>query len=213
MGFYSRHLFPRLMDAMMRGAEFQRLRSALLAGVHGAVLEIGFGTGLNLPHYPATLSSLSIIDPAEMLPLRVAARISTAPFPVRVVHQTAESLPFPDHYFDTVVSTWTLCTIPDPVAALREVRRVLTPGGVFVFLEHGRSEDESVARWQDRLNPLQHVIACGCHLNRRIDRLIETAGFTITSLDRFTMESVPKIGGTMYRGRAVASEGEHGGGR
>jgi ubiquinone/menaquinone biosynthesis C-methylase UbiE len=112
-------------------------------------------------------------------------------------------LPYDDRSFDCVVSTWTLCTIPDPVKALRETRRVLKPDGVFLFLEHGRSEDEKIAAWQNRLNPVQNIIGCGCNLNRKIDHIIARAGLKIMTLDRFQMQGVPKLGGEMYRGSAT----------
>jgi ubiquinone/menaquinone biosynthesis C-methylase UbiE len=114
-------------------------------------------------------------------------------------------LPYDDRSFDVVVSTWTLCTIPDPVKALREARRVLKPDGMFLFLEHGQSEDERIAAWQDRLNPIQNIIGCGCNLNRRIDQLIIQAGLKIITLDRFQMQSVPRLGGAMYKGTATRS--------
>ncbi len=207
MGLYSLHIFPRLMDWVMSGEEFQRLRMGLLKDAQGAVLEIGFGTGLNLPHYPKTISSLSVIDPAQILPRKVAARAVSVPFPVYPQHVTAEKLPYRDHQFDSVVSTWTLCTIAEPVRALREVRRVLKPTGRFLFLEHGRSNDEKIAAWQDRLNPIQNIIGCGCNLNRRIDALVEQSGLQIVHLDRFQMQSVPRIGGEMYRGTGTPHSG------
>lgn len=203
MGLYSHHIFPRLMEWLMAKEEFRRLRALLLEPVRGEVLEIGFGTGLNLPYYPASLSRLHVVDPARLLPKRVATRSAGAAFPISIRHITAEALPYEDRSFDFVVSTWTLCTIPDPVQALREVRRVLKPEGLFLFLEHGRSDDEKIAAWQDRLNPIQNLIGCGCNLNRRIDRLITQAGLTMTTLDRFRMQSVPRLGGEMYRGVAV----------
>jgi ubiquinone/menaquinone biosynthesis C-methylase UbiE len=190
------------MDWVMGGEEFQRLRTAVLRDAQGDVLEIGFGTGLNLPHYPKNISSLTLVDPARLLPHRVAERASAVSFHIHTQHMTAESLPFHDHRFDTVISTWTLCTIRDPVKALRDVRRVLKPDGRFLFLEHGRSNDEMVAKWQDRLNPLQNVIGCGCNLNRRIDQLIEQSGLRLVHLDRFQMHNVPRIGGEMYQGQA-----------
>lgn len=202
MGLYSLCIFPRLMDWVMAGEEFQRLRTAVLRDAYGDVLEIGFGTGLNLPHYPKNISSLTLVDPARILPHRVAERASAVSFPIHTQHMTAESLPFRDRQFDTVVSTWTLCTIPDPGKALRDVRRVLKPNGRFLFLEHGRSGDETVAKWQDRLNPLQNVIGCGCNLNRRIDQLILQSGLRIVHLDRFHMHNVPQIAGEMYQGQA-----------
>ncbi|HLZ34150.1 MAG TPA: class I SAM-dependent methyltransferase [Nitrospira sp.] len=208
MGLYRQHIFPRLMDWVMSGEEFQRLRASLLRHVHGGVLEIGFGTGLNLPHYPDNISSLSIVDPAQILPDRLAARRAAAAFPVHTHYTDAETLPFPDRQFDSIVSTWTLCTIPDPVKALQEIRRVLKPAGIFLFLEHGRSDDAGVAAWQDRLNPIQNMIGCGCNLNRRIDRLIEQGGLQIDHLERFRMPSVPRIAGEMYEGRAVSPTAE-----
>jgi ubiquinone/menaquinone biosynthesis C-methylase UbiE len=203
MGWYGEHIFPRLMEWVMGGEEFQKQRSLVLAQAHGTVLEIGFGTGLNLPHYPAALSSLHAIDPAHVLPRKVAERSAAVPFPLQIQRTSAETLPYDDRFFDCVVSTWTLCTIPDPVKALREVGRVLKPDGVFLFLEHGRSEDEKVAAWQNRLNPVQNIIGCGCNLNRKIDQIIARAGLKIMTLERFQMQSLPKLGGEMYRGSAT----------
>jgi ubiquinone/menaquinone biosynthesis C-methylase UbiE len=204
MGFYASYIFPRLMDRFMRGEEFQRLRGELLQQVTGEVLEIGIGTGLNLPHYGSNISRVQAVDPASMLPTRVAERRAVVHFPVEITQHSAEKLPYKDQTFDYVVSTWTLCTIPDPVLALQEVRRVLKPGGRFLFLEHGRSDDRKIAAWQDRLNPIQNIIGCGCNLNRRIDQLIEQAGLSVTQLDRFLMPGVPRLGGEMYQGVAVA---------
>ncbi|MFO0705951.1 MAG: class I SAM-dependent methyltransferase [Nitrospira sp.] len=206
MGWYGTILFPRLMDLIMSGPAFQRLRQELLQPVHGDVLEIGLGTGLNLPHYPAGVTRLRAVEPATMLPDRLTARRNAAAFPIDIIRQSAETLPFPDCAFDFVISTWTLCTISDPRQALREIRRVLKPAGQFLFLEHGRSDEAQTAAWQDRLNPIQNVIGCGCNLNRPIDRLIASAGFRIERLDRFVMEETPKIVGTMYRGAAVIEE-------
>ncbi len=187
----------------MSGAEFQQLRMELLESAGDQVLEIGLGTGLNLPHYPNTVSRLCAVDPFPLLPDRLAARSEAVPFPIEISHISAERLPYDDRTFDCVVSTWTLCTIPDPVTALREVRRVLRADGRFLFLEHGRSDEATIAAWQDRLNPLQRMIGCGCNLNRKIDQLIEQAGLTMQQLERFKMRSVPRLGGEMYRGTAV----------
>lgn len=203
MGFYATHIFPRLMDWVMAGEEFRRLRTGLLAQVHGEVLELGIGTGLNLPHYPKTITWLHAVDPANLLLKIVTERSTSQSFPIRIQPVTAESLPYDDRSFDFVVSTWTLCTIPDPVKALREVRRVLKPNGRFLFLEHGRSDDEKIAAWQDRLNPVQNIIGCGCNLNRKIDQINAQAGLKIMTLDRFQMQSVPRLGGEMYRGTAT----------
>jgi ubiquinone/menaquinone biosynthesis C-methylase UbiE len=203
MGFYCDHIFPRLMEWIMAGDEFLRLRSELLASAHGEVLELGIGTGLNLPHYPETVTELHAVDPAQLLPKTIAARSTRLSFPVRIQKGTAETLTHANRRFDYVVSTWTLCTIPDPVLALQEVGRVLKPGGMFLFMEHGRSDDRKIAAWQDRLNPIQNVIGCGCNLNRQIDRLITQSGLTIAHLDRFNMQGMPRLAGEMYRGTAT----------
>jgi ubiquinone/menaquinone biosynthesis C-methylase UbiE len=203
MGFYCDHIFPRLMEWVMAGDEFLRLRSELLASAHGEVLELGIGTGLNLPHYPDTVTELHAVDPAQLLPKTIAARSTSLSFPVRIQKGTAETLTHANRRFDYVISTWTLCTIPDPVLALQEVGRVLKPGGMFLFMEHGLSDDRKIAAWQDRLNPIQNVIGCGCNLNRQIDRLITQSGLTIAHLDRFSMQGVPRLAGEMYRGTAT----------
>ena len=190
----------------MAGEEFRRLAHGFTrASLMVRCWKSGIGTGLNLPHYPKTCrgstpSTRPIFFPGSS---RNAAPQS---FPIHIQQITAESLPYDDRTFDFAVSTWTLCTIPDPVKALREVRRVLKPDGVFLFLEHGRSEDENVAAWQDRLNPIQNIIGCGCNLNRKIDQIIAQAGLKIMTLERFQMQSVPRLGGEMYRGTATRSD-------
>ncbi len=146
MGLYAKIFFPRVMDWIMGGPEFQREREAALAPAYGDVLELGFGTGLNLPHYPEGVKSLAAVDPSVMLPRRAEKRIAEAGIPFRREALGAEKLPFEAERFDCVVTTWTLCTIPDLPAALREAVRVLKPGGKFIFLEHGRSEEARVAR-------------------------------------------------------------------
>jgi ubiquinone/menaquinone biosynthesis C-methylase UbiE len=191
------------MEWVMAGEEFCRMRTDLLVPTHGDVLELGIGTGLNLLHYPETVRNLYAVDPAVLLPKTVLARSACLPFPVHIQRGTAEAMTHPNQRFDYVISTWTLCTIPDPMLALQEIGRVLKPEGRFLFLEHGRSNDQKIATWQDRLNPIQNVIGCGCHLNRRIDRLITQAGLNIARLDRFCMQGVPRLAGEMYRGTAT----------
>ncbi len=203
MGFYANHIFPRLMDWWMSGRRIQEQRAQALAGVHGQVLEIGFGTGLNLPHYPKSVTRLIAVEPGCFLESTVAKRSDRAAMPVKVVRIPAEELPCEDEQFDCVVSTWTLCTIAEPVLALRQVRRVLKPDGQFVFLEHGRSDHVRVAAWQDRLNPFQRIIGCGCNINRRIDHLINESDLKIERLDRYALPGVPRVIGEMYRGIAV----------
>ena len=203
MGFYARYLFPHLMDWVMGTRKFQEQRQDTLKPLYGEVLEIGFGTGLNLPHYPPTVTKVVALEPASLLPSTVAERMAAALFPVELVRGSAECLPFEDHRFDCVLSTWTLCTIPDVAAALREVRRVLKPSGNYVFLEHGRSKSLRIAKWQDRLNPLQQRIGVGCNMNRPIDRLITEAGLRLEHLDRFQMPGIPRLVGEMYQGTAL----------
>lgn len=202
MGLYSNFIFPHMLEFLLGNKQAMRYRRQALADARGEVLEIGFGTGLNLECYPAAVERLTIIDPAKLLPRRVAQRIAAVHMPVEEAFLDAEHLPFENHRFDTVVSTWTLCTIPDAVGALREVRRVLKPGGKLLFLEHGRSGDATIARKQDRWNGFQRVVGLGCNLNRPIDQLITSAGLTINSLDRFQMPRTPKIGAEHYLGVA-----------
>jgi ubiquinone/menaquinone biosynthesis C-methylase UbiE len=199
--FYERRVFPHVLELAMRA--LGELRAPTLAAARGEVLEIGFGTGLNLPHYPAGVTKVVTADPMTALPERVLQRIAAAAFPVEVHHLPADrTLPFDAGRFDCVTMTWTLCTIADPLAAVREMRRVLRPGGTLLFIEHGRSDDPKVARWQDRWNPIQNWIGCGCNVNRRIDALVEQGGFRMATLERFLAEGAPRMFGEMYRGAA-----------
>ncbi|HWX43378.1 MAG TPA: class I SAM-dependent methyltransferase [Blastocatellia bacterium] len=203
MGIYSRYIFPRILDWSLSAADVREQRDIALREARGRVLEIGFGTGLNLRHYPPAVTSLVAADPEQMLRERVQDRIRRASIPVQLIHLDASGrLPFPDNEFDSVVTTFTLCSITNIESALGEIRRVLKPEGRYVFLEHGRSADPAIARRQDFFNPFQKIVACGCNLNRSIDRLIAESGFEVTNLDRFRMPGVPRIAGEMYRGAA-----------
>lgn len=203
MGIYSKHIFPRVLDWSLGNATLHEQRREVLAPLAGHVLEIGLGTALNLPHYPEAVTKLTAIDNERMLPRRVAMRIAGARMPVEQLQLDASGrLPFEDSAFDGVVTTFTLCSIPDVASALREIRRVIKPDGKYVFLEHGRSDDPRVARWQDLLNPIQRVVACGCNLNRVIDGLIRQSGFEIVKLERYLMPDVPRIFAETYRGLA-----------
>jgi len=203
MGFYAKYIFPRVLDWSAGSPEFGEYRRRALEPARGETLEIGFGTGLNLPYYPQTVTRLTAIDPVSMLEDRVEKRIAACRIPVTRMRLDAQGrLPFEDHAFDTVVTTLTLCSIPDIAAALSEIRRALKPEGRFVFFEHGRSDDPKVARRQDRFNPIQKIIGAGCNMNRKIDALVENAGFEITTLDRFLSPNAPRILAEMYRGVA-----------
>lgn len=190
------------MDWSLGTKRFQALRKQLLSPLQGTLLEIGFGTGLNVPFYPKTVTWVTAVEPENILPHKVTERSIEAPMPIELIRVSAEKMPFETDRFDCVVSTLTLCTIPNVLAALQEVRRVLKPNGYFVFLEHGRGSDANLVKWQDRFNPIQQVIGCGCHLNRPIDTMIQEAGLHLDQLDRFQMEGVPKIAAQMYRGTA-----------
>jgi ubiquinone/menaquinone biosynthesis C-methylase UbiE len=202
MPLYTDRLLPHLVHWTLRGGTFRRLRQECLAGLSGTVLEVGFGSGLNLPWYPREVAKLWFIEPSAEARRMARPAIAAAPFPVELLGETAEVIPLPDASADAVVSTWTLCTIPDVGRALQEMRRVLRPGGPFRFVEHGRSPDPRVARWQDRLTPLQKKLAGGCHLNRPIDRLVEEAGFRLDRIERFYVRG-PKVGTFLYCGSAV----------
>ncbi len=204
MSFYSRHVFPYLLDWLMSQAAFTQARGELLADIHGEVLEIGFGTGLNLDHYPATVTTLTSVDVNPGVHRLAAKRLQKYPRPVRFALVSGERLPMPDASFDAVVSTWTLCSIPDVESALREVKRVLKPGGKFYFVEHGLSPDPAVAKWQHRLTPLQKIIADGCHLDRDHLTLITAAGLSVVSKRQFQAEGLPTVGAFMTLGVARA---------
>jgi len=180
------------------------LRARALADAQGEVLEAGFGTGRNLRYYPPAVRRVVGLDPMVGLKRRVAERIAAAPFPVeRVALAAGGRLPFDDARFDTVVTTWTLCSISDVGAALRELRRVLRPEGVYLFVEHGRSNDPRTLRRQEFWNPLHRRLAGGCELERPIDRLVRDAGFTIVRLARYLHPGGPRIFSEMYEGAAL----------
>jgi ubiquinone/menaquinone biosynthesis C-methylase UbiE len=205
MGFYSSVVFPFLVERLMSADNFSQVRARLLSHAYGETLEIGFGTGLNIPHYSDRVDHLTAIDPNPGMNRLALRRIARAAVPVRSERVDGQSLPFDDETFDCVVSTWTLCSIPDVDAALREVWRVLKPHGRLYFAEHGLGPAPMVQKWQNRLTPIQKVIGDGCHLNRDIRALIETAGFAILDLENFYMERVPRIGGYLYVGSATRS--------
>ncbi len=203
MNVYQQFIFPRLLDRMMQGDPFSTYRRSLLADVSGDVLEIGFGTGLNLAHYPGRVQRLTTVDPnAGMNPL-ARRRIEAGAIAVDQQLLSSEALPMAAESFDSVVSTWTLCSIAQVEQALGEVWRVLRPGGRFFFIEHGlAADDPKLQRWQHRVNPLQNLLGDGCNLNRDMAALVRQM-FPNTVVDQFYMENMPKIGGYMYRGVAT----------
>jgi len=192
MGIYADRVLPRLVNLCCGGQSTVPRRQRVCAGLHGRVLEIGFGSGLNVPHYPAAVASVDAVEPADLAWALAAGRLAATDVPVRRSGLDGQSLPFPDATFDTALSTWTLCTIPDVGAALREVRRVLKPGGSLHFVEHGLAPDEPVQRWQHRWEPLQQRAFGGCRLTRPIVGLLTSAGFTVTGVDVFYEPSTPK---------------------
>ncbi|MEU0506591.1 class I SAM-dependent methyltransferase [Nocardia sp. NPDC005998] len=185
MGIYSDQVVPRLVN-LACGAKFNNpQRKRACAGLHGRVMEIGFGSGLNIPFYPASVESVSAVEPADLGWQLAGKRLAKATVPVERAGLDGQSLPFANKSFDSALSTWTMCTIPDIAAALAEVRRVLVPGGTLHFVEHGLAPNPSVQVWQHRLNPIQKAIAGGCNLDRNIRGIVEDAGFEIRDLDEF----------------------------
>lgn len=203
MGLYSQWIFPRLCDWVMRQQRLSRLRRELLSGVQGEVLEIGFGSGLNLPHYPERVRKITAVDPNPGMNAVAQKRINASSIGVAHRILSAERMPLGDATFDSVVSTWTLCSIPNVDQALKEIVRVLKPGGKFFFLEHGRSDEPAVQKWQDRLTPLNKKLADGCHLNRDMKGIIERSGLKIIALNRFYLEKGPKVAAYFYQGVAA----------
>lgn len=204
MGIYRDQVVPRVADVALRGREFARLRERIVQGLSGEVLEVGFGSGRNVPHYPSSIQRVVAVEPSAVGRRLARKRIEASPVAVELVGMEGEHLPFEDGSVDHALTTWTLCTIPDVRSALEEIRRVLRPGGTFHFLEHGRSPVPEVAVWQDRLTPLQRRLAGGCHLNRPIAELVEDAGFDLLRLDNCYMKG-PRVFGYMYEGVARPS--------
>ncbi len=177
-------------------------REEVLADVSGEVLEIGFGTGLNLPYYPDRVQRITTVDPNPGMNALAKKRIQKSAIAVDSQLLSGENLPMADNSFDSVVSTWTLCSIPNVEQALSEIYRVLKPGGKFFFIEHGLSHDRSVQIWQHRLTPIQKVIADGCHLDRNIWQLVESH-FDAVKIEQFAANQLPKIVGYFYKGHAL----------
>jgi ubiquinone/menaquinone biosynthesis C-methylase UbiE len=203
MGFYTHRILPLLCDWGLDRPVVARHRRDLLTHAGGDILEIGFGTGLNLPCYPPHVRKITTADPNVGMYRRAQGRIHDAGIAVDQCVQGSERLPFADGTFSCVVSTFTLCSIPDVTQALREVHRVLKAGGTLLFLEHGLSPEPNVQKWQHRLNGLQKWLAGGCHLDRDMRAFITAVPFASVQIDEFYLEKVPRIHGYLYRGMAT----------
>ena len=202
MGLYSNFVIPYCIDFAMSGSNLQPYRQQLLENIAGEILEIGFGTGLNLPHYPEQVTKITTIDPNPGMQKLARSRIKQSQITVDYKVLNGESLPMADQSFDSIVCTWTLCSIPLVEQAIAEVHRLLKPGGKFFFIEHGLSAESSVQVWQNRLTPVQKVLADGCHLNRNIEQLVKQKFPNVTT-EQFYAPKLPKIIGYMYQGIAV----------
>jgi ubiquinone/menaquinone biosynthesis C-methylase UbiE len=198
---YDRHILPHLIDWVMRSPMATREREELIPQAQGRVLEIGAGSGLNFPYYGGAIDHLYALEPSRHLIRKAAPRAARTPFPVEFLNLKGEAIPLPDASIDTVVSTWVLCSILGIEAALAELRRVLKPGGVLLFIEHGLAPTPALAAWQDRLTPMWACCAGGCQLNRRPDRLIEAAGFHLERLEQSFLDG-PKLLTYHYKGLA-----------
>ena len=203
MGWWSERVVPMITEHACNTKDIVPYRQRLCAELSGDVLEIGFGSGHNLAHLPASVDGVWAVEPSSRARRYAAPRIAAASIPVTYAGLDGQSLELPDDRFDHAISSCTMCTIPDVMAALREVRRVLKPGGRLHFVEHGRSPEPKVARRQDQWDPMQQRLVGGCHVNRKIDELVTNAGFELVQVENSQMTG-PKLFGYVYEGVAVA---------
>jgi ubiquinone/menaquinone biosynthesis C-methylase UbiE len=204
MGFYSNWLFPRLLDCVMQQKQMLPFRQRIGVAASGRVLDVGIGSGLNLPFYAGPIDRVIGVDPSPELLRFAEKRASQASVPIELLRGDGEALPIEDRSIDTAVVTFTLCTVCNPAATLGEVRRVLKPGGRLLFAEHGRAPEAGVARWQDRITPVWKHVAGGCHLNRKPDDLMRSAGFAVEALETGYLKG-PRPMGFVYAGSARAA--------
>jgi ubiquinone/menaquinone biosynthesis C-methylase UbiE len=203
VGLYSQYVFPRLLERSMARPSIVEQRRHVIGQAQGSVLEIGFGTGLNLPFYTEHVDRLVTIDPNPGMTRWTRDRIAAAKVPIEQHRlDAAGQLPFDAGSFDTVVSTWTMCSIRNVSAALAEAHRVLKPGGHLLFIEHGLAPEHAVARWQRRLTPVFKLVGDGCHLDRNIDAIVRTSPLHVELIASFYLPDTPKVGGYTYRGVA-----------
>lgn len=206
MGFYERHLLPHFINCACGSRPIMKQREKVVPRASGTVLEIGIGTGLNLPYYDASLVERLIgLDPSERSWELAGARARNLAFPVEFIGLPGEQIPLADDSVDTIVMTYSLCTIPDPLAALAGMARVLRSGGTLLYTEHGRAPDPEVRRWQDRLDRPWGAIAGGCHLNRDIPALLNEGGFVSDDMDAMYLPGTPRFAGFNYWGSATLS--------
>jgi ubiquinone/menaquinone biosynthesis C-methylase UbiE len=204
MGFYDNQVVPRFTDLVMSRRELTPIRARVAASLDGDVLEVGFGSGLNVPHYPPGVTRVRAVDPATIGRKLAAKRVAASSVPVEYTDLDGQTLSLESASIDHVLTTWTLCSIPDVDRALREIRRVLRPGGSVHFVEHGLSPNRKVAGWQDRLTPIQRRVAGGCHLNRPIDQLVRGSGLELIQLENYYAKG-PRPFGYMFEGVATKS--------
>jgi ubiquinone/menaquinone biosynthesis C-methylase UbiE len=202
MNFYDQHILPHVINLAMRNRELLSYRERVISAARGRVLEIGIGSGLNLPFYGAEVEEIVGLEPAARLIAMARSAAEHSQTSVRMISGSAQIIPIANHSVDTVVTTWTLCSIPDAVAALREMRRVLRSEGRLLFVEHGLAPEQNIQKWQNRLTPIWKKIGGGCHLNRPIGALIESAGFRIVRLEAHYLNG-PNPLTFMYEGCAA----------
>jgi ubiquinone/menaquinone biosynthesis C-methylase UbiE len=203
MSFYKKYILPKYLNWAMKNKDFEQHRIDIVSGLSGTGLEIGFGSGLNLPYYK-NVTKLYALDPSKELFEIAQENIASTPFLVEHLQNSAEHIPLPDNSLDFVVSTWTLCSIPHPEVALKEAFRILKSDGIFSFIEHGKSPKTFISKMQNLLTPLSKRVAGGCHMNRDIEKLILDTGFEMLRIEKFSQKTKPL--GFMYKGTAVAKK-------